>query len=246
MPSVGAALNSRMTSAKIEATSVARVAIQAIWPNAIAYGAERGRVHRVVAPDPAEPAEHRERGLERRALHHRRHQQRRARGTGGTARPAASAGSGLVDVRPEADAHRDQEQHRLGEVAEDRAAPGPPVEQPHVLVGGQRAADAGPGAGRRCRGAGRSARARCRRPAGSARSLDEAPAGEPQEHVLERAPPDEDGLGTKAALMGGDRGRLAVVGVDEHAVRQPLDALADAVELAVERVVHAPSGSAAP
>ena len=42
--------------------------------------------------------------------------------------------------------------------------------------------------------------------------------------------------------MGGDRGRLAVVGVDEHAVRQALDALADAVELPVERRRGRPTG----
>ena len=43
--------------------------------------------------------------------------------------------------------------------------------------------------------------------------------------------------------MGGDRGRLAVVGVDEHAVRQPLEALADAVELAIERRRAPPTGN---
>ena len=42
--------------------------------------------------------------------------------------------------------------------------------------------------------------------------------------------------------MGGDRGRLAVVGVDQHPVGQHLDALADAVELAVERRRARPIG----
>ena len=41
------------------------------------------------------------------------------------------------------------------------------------------------------------------------------------------------------------RGRLAVVGVDEDPVGQLLDPLADAVELAVERLLDAARGSAA-
>ena len=53
------------------------------------------------------------------------------------------------------------------------------------------------------------------------------------------APADEHGLGREAALVGrGGRG-LAVVGVDEHAVGQQLDPLAEALELAVERLLDA-------
>ena len=45
--------------------------------------------------------------------------------------------------------------------------------------------------------------------------------------------------------MDGDRGRLAVVGVEQDAVGQALDPLGDAVELAVERLLRRPAGSAA-
>ena len=87
-------------------------------------------------------------------------------------------------------------------------------------------------AGEVARAAGGSGRRRsCGR-----RLLDQRAAGQPQEDVLERRPADEDGLGPEAALVDGDRRRLAVVGVEEHAVRQVLDPLGDAVELAVERL----------
>ena len=39
--------------------------------------------------------------------------------------------------------------------------------------------------------------------------------------------------------MGRGDGRLAVVGVEQDAVGQPLDALGEAVELAVERLLDA-------
>ena len=77
MPGVAAAPNSDDHEQKIAPTSVARVAIQASWPTAIAYGRERRRVHRVEAADPVEPGQDREGGLEHRALHHRGHEQRR-------------------------------------------------------------------------------------------------------------------------------------------------------------------------
>ena len=140
-PAIGAAPNSRITSAKIAATSVGAGRDPGDLPERDRVRRQRRRVHRVVAPVPAGT--------------------RRAPGTWPrTPSPAStvdtsSAGARNCEVRhaaagrpgrpgrrrPEADAHRDQEQDRLGEVAEDRAAPGPPVEQPHVLVRGQRAAD---------------------------------------------------------------------------------------------------------
>ena len=45
--------------------------------------------------------------------------------------------------------------------------------------------------------------------------------------------------GSKPTLVDRDRRRLAVVGVEQHPVGQVLDALGDAVELAVERLGHA-------
>ena len=78
-----------------------------------------------------------------------------------------------------------------------------------------------------------------------ARLLDQRAAGQAQEDVLERRPADEDGLGLEAALVDGDRGRLAVVGVEQDAVGQALDPLGDAVELAVERLGDARARSAA-
>src|SRR5690349_15991539 len=71
------------------------------------------------------------------------------------------------------------------------------------------------------------------------RLLDQRAAGEPQEHVLEGRPPDEHRLGLEATFVGGYRDRLAVVGVEQHPVGQPLDALGEAVELAVERLLDA-------
>ena len=68
------------------------------------------------------------------------------------------------------------------------------------------------------------------------RLVDQRAAGQAQEDVLERRPPDEDGLGLEATLVDGDRGRLAVVGVQQDPVGQVLDPLGDAVELAVERL----------
>ena len=41
--------------------------------------------------------------------------------------------------------------------------------------------------------------------AGHGAILDQRAAGQPQEDVLEGRPPDEDGLGLEAALVGGDR-----------------------------------------
>ena len=134
IPAAAAAPNSTMTRAKIVDTIVARVATQPSWPKAIANGRQRRGVHRVVALDPVEAADHRERRLEHRALHDGRdHQRRREPLEVGHA--AERAGAGLVDEPAQADAHRQQEQGRLDEVAEGRPAPGPPVEQPHVLVG---------------------------------------------------------------------------------------------------------------
>ena len=75
--------------------------------------------------------------------------------------------------------------------------------------------------------------------------LDQGAAGQPQEDVLERRAADEDGLGLEPALVDGDRGRLAVVGVEQDAVGQVLDPLGDAVELAVERLRRRRAGSAA-
>ena len=75
--------------------------------------------------------------------------------------------------------------------------------------------------------------------------VDQRAPGQAQEDVLERRPADEHGLGLEAALVDGDRGRLAVVGVQQDAVGQVLDALGDAVELAVERLGDRRARSAA-
>src|SRR5258706_11584566 len=45
--------------------------------------------------------------------------------------------------------------------------------------------------------------------------LDQGAAGQPQEDVLEGRSPDENRLRLQAALVGGDRDRLAVVGIEE-------------------------------
>ena len=69
--------------------------------------------------------------------------------------------------------------------------------------------------------------------------LDQRAAGQPQEDVLERRPADEDRLRLEAALVGRDRDGLAVVGVEQDPVGEPLDPLGEAVELAVERLLDA-------
>ena len=61
-----------------------------------------------------------------------------------------------------------------------------------MLVGGERAAD-----GARARDVVAADGPDAASPATrDAPSVDQAAAGQPQEHVLERAPPDQDGLGT--------------------------------------------------
>src|SRR4051812_4406488 len=65
-------------------------------------------------------------------------------------------------------------------------------------------------------------------------SVDQRAAGQVEEDVLERRPADEDGARLQPALADGDRGRLAVVRVEQDPVGQVLDPLGDAVEPAVE------------
>ena len=65
-------------------------------------------------------------------------------------------------------------------------------------------------------------------------SVHQAAAGQPEEHVLQRAPPDQDGLRQETTLVDGDRDRLTVVGVHEDPVGEELDALAETIQPALE------------
>src|SRR5688572_16382549 len=65
------------------------------------------------------------------------------------------------------------------------------------------------------------------------RLLDQRAAGQAQEHVLQRGSADEHGLRLEPALVDGYRRRFAVVGVEQDAIGEVLDALRDPVELAV-------------
>ena len=85
----------------------------------------------------------------------------------------------------------------------------------------------------------------CARRRHRTRLVDQRAAGQAQEDVLERRPADEDRLGLEPALVDRDRGRLAVVGVEQDPVGQVLDPLGEAVELAVERLLDRRAGSAA-
>src|SRR4051794_26504452 len=80
---------------------------------------------------------------------------------------------------------------------------------------------------------GRARTSRRRRPP----SFDQRAAGEPQEDVLERAPAHEHRLRHEPPMVGRGGRRLAVVRVDEDPVGQALDALAEALELPVERLL---------
>src|ERR1700682_1320730 len=66
------------------------------------------------------------------------------------------------------------------------------------------------------------------------RSLDQAPARESKENVLERAPADQNRLRPQAATVDRDGRRFAVLGIEEDAVGERLDALRETVQL-VER-----------
>ena len=122
-----------MTTVKIVAIIVSRSAIQARLPRAmsrgeigVAYIAWKIRCH-------SSPADDRERRLERRRLHRGRGEQARARGTRGSVTPPSAASASDVDVAPEPDAHRRQEQDRRQERREDRGAERAPVLEQPVL-----------------------------------------------------------------------------------------------------------------
>ena len=74
----------------------------------------------------------------------------------------------------------------------------------------------------------------------SGSSFDEAPSGQVQEDVLERAAPDHDALGDEPALVQPVGRRVAVVRVQQHAVRERLDALDQPVRPVAEIVRPAP------
>ena len=132
---------------------------------------------------------------------------------------------GLIDVRPETQAHRRQEQDRGQERAEDARPERPPVRR-------------GTGARRRARSPGDG------RGDGGHQSISERP-------VRRRKTSSSDdrrtrtGLRLEPASVGRGDGRLAVVGVEQDTVGQALDALGEAVELAVERLLDARRRSAA-
>src|SRR3954451_11955128 len=65
-------------------------------------------------------------------------------------------------------------------------------------------------------------------------SVDQRAASQPQEHVLERRPPDEDRLGIELALARGYHDALAVVGLEQDAIGELLDAVGEAIEPPVE------------
>src|SRR5437867_4142662 len=69
------------------------------------------------------------------------------------------------------------------------------------------------------------------------RLFDQRAAGEPEEDVLQRGAPDEDGLRPNAAFVDGHGDGLAVLGVEEDSIGQHLDPLRDPVKLAVERLL---------
>src|SRR5215203_117864 len=69
--------------------------------------------------------------------------------------------------------------------------------------------------------------------------LDERAAGQTQEDVLQAAASHERRLRLEAALMHGFSGCFSIVRVNEDAVGQLLDPLADAIEPAVERLLYA-------
>ena len=74
------------------------------------------------------------------------------------------------------------------------------------------------------------------------RSLDEAATGEPEEDVLERAPPDEDALRSEALFVRRDARGVSIVGVQEDSIGQsfqPLNvpSVHEGVQLRVERLL---------
>src|SRR5450759_2607099 len=70
-------------------------------------------------------------------------------------------------------------------------------------------------------------------------SVDQAVAGQPQEDILERGAPDQAHLRPQAALVGSGRSCVAIGRVDEHAVGEPLHAVAQPFERPVERLLDA-------
>src|SRR3977135_2855091 len=71
--------------------------------------------------------------------------------------------------------------------------------------------------------------------AGTATSVDQPAARQPQEDVLQGAAPHQGTVGPQPAAVNGSRRRLAVGGIKQDPVRQPLDPVSQALEVAIGR-----------
>ena len=133
---------------------------------------------------------------------------------------AAEGRGRAATKRAQADAHRGQEQDRRDERSRKRAAPDAPVDDQAGACSGRESPRDWP-----------MARFRPTRSAYGRSGAGRRPPGCCAERAL---------VSGRSPRACDRRGRLlAIGGVDQHAVGQLLDALADAVELAVERVLHA-------
>ena len=174
---------------------------------------DRRRVHRVEDPVPAQPAHDRERRLERRRLHRRRRQQARGQELRGSGTPPSDVASPTVDVRRRAR-------------GPSRSGTGPGSGTSGRSTPGTSAGTAASGARRPGR-AGRARTARRRSPPSGAYSISDRP-------VSRRKTSSSDDRrtstvsGCRPRCVDGDRGRLAVVGVEQDPVGQALDPLGDA------------------
>ena len=209
-----------ITTKKAVDTSGSRKAIQPSWPRTIPRDGQRGAEHPEVGPVPDDRAHDRPGRLEAAGLHRLAGEEpRRQEGRVGHPAEGGRARSGRRTC-PGRCPSRSGRGSATG--TSRRASRARLVDRPVTLYS-------------RTRSAGVSGSSATSAGGRHGRLLDQAPAGQPEEDVLEGRPADEDGLGPETPLVDGDRRRLAVVGVEQDPVGQPLDPLGQPVEPAVER-----------
>ena len=130
--------------------------------------------------------------LKERGLHRRGGQQAR-REEGGVGDPGHLGGRVLVNQVSQACTHADQEQQRVAYAHDDRGAPGAAVAHEPVRE---------------------DVNHRVRL------SVGQRAAGQLEEHVLQRGPPHQRGQRDQAHAVHGGQRAFAVVGIDQHPVRQ--------------------------
>ena len=132
--------------------------------------------------------------------------------------------TGCLTSDPKPEAHGGQIQHRVQEAGGDRPPPRALV-LVHPVAHGPHPGGRGPVAPGR---AGRRRRASRRVVVSGHRpcpSVDQRPAGEAEEDVFEGGSPDEGAVGSEPEPVHLGEGGLAVVGVEQQAVRERLEAL---------------------